>query len=151
MTLRKCFYIGYKGHREAYIYIWFSKEYKVVYVGETNNVRGVIGRAYEHVSLKSGTLKKCLDEKGYDLYELNDLLLLSYSLPPENEFLSEETAYRISVEYLVQYYLQILRKDADEPYQLISHVTPGPFVDHERIKNIAKKISQDFVEVYREG
>lgn len=148
--MRKSFYIGYKGRREAYIYIWFSKEYKVVYVGETNNVNGVVGRANQHVSIGKGTLYNCLDEKGYDLYELNDLLLLSYSLPPEKIFLSEETAYRISVEYLVQYYLQILRKETDEPYQLISHVLPGPFINHERIKNIAKKISDDFIELYKE-
>ena len=148
--MRKSFYIGYKGRREAYIYIWFSKEYKVVYVGETNNVNGVVGRANQHVSMGKGTLYNCLNEKGYDLYELNDLLLLSYSLPSEKIFLSEETAYRISVEYLVQYYLQLLRKETDEPYQLISHVLPGPFVEHERMKNIAKKISDDFIELYKE-
>lgn len=113
-------------------------------------MNGVIGRANQHVSIGAGTLYNCLNEKGYDLYELDDLLLLSYSLPQEKNFLSEETAYRISVEYLVQYYLQILRKEADEPYQLISHVTPGPFIEHERIKNIAKNISEDFIEVYKE-
>ena len=150
MKVRKSFYIGYKGRREAYIYIWFSKEYKVVYVGETNNVNGVVGRANQHVSMGKGTLYNCLNEKGYDLYELNDLLLLSYSLPSEKIFLSEETAYRISVEYLVQYYLQLLRKETDEPYQLISHVLPGPFVEHERMKNIAKNISDDFIELYKE-
>lgn len=148
--MRKSLYIGYKGRQEAYIYIWFSKENKVVYVGQTNNINGVVGRAVQHVTVGTGTLFNCLDEKGLDLYELNDLLLLSYPLPREKKFLSEETSYRISVEYLVQTNLYLMRQYTDDPFQIISHVTTGPYIDLERIKNIAKKISDDFIELYKE-
>ena len=148
--MRQSFYLGYKGLREAYIYIWFSKANRKVYVGQTSNINGVIGRADQHVTIGKGTLYDRLREHGLDLYEVNDLLLLSYPLPQERGFLSEESAYRISVEYLVQVNLHHLRANIDKPYQLISRVQPGPYIDHKKMKNIAKKISDDFIEIYEE-
>ena len=96
--MRKSFYIGYKGKVEAYIYIWFTKSKGLVYVGETNNKNGVIGRANQHVTSNIGTLYNCVYDEGYDLYEIEDFVLLSYPLPREKKYLSEETSYRISVE-----------------------------------------------------
>lgn len=148
--MRKSFYIGYKGRLEAYIYIWFTKSNRLVYVGETNNVNGVVGRAYQHVSSNTGTLYNCVYEEGYDLYEIEDFVLLSYPLPREKRYLSEETSYRISVEYLVQKGLIEKRINLSDPYKLISHVKPGLHTGKKSVQNIANKIIFDFLEVYEE-
>lgn len=146
--MSNAFYIGYKGRLEAYIYIWFSKEKRIVYVGETNNINGVIGRANQHIEHGKGTLYKRIHEKGYELDEINDFILLSYPLPREKRFLSEETSYRISVEYLVQKKLIELRKNVDKPYIVISNVVPGPYTNMKKIEIIADEISNDFVDIY---
>ena len=149
--MRKGLYIGFKGRLEAYIYIWFSKNNALVYVGETKNINGVIGRANQHVSHDSGTLYSRLYDKGYDLDDIDDFILLSYPLPREKRFLSEETSYRISVEYLVQKKLIECRKNCDVPYELVSKVVPGPHTNLMKIDNLANEIVTDFIHIYNEG
>lgn len=146
--MRKSFYIGYKGKLEAYIYIWFTKNNGLVYVGETNNVNGVIGRANQHISSGTGTLYNRVYDEGYNLYDIEDFVLLSYPLPREKKYLSEETSYRISVEYLVQKGLIEKRINLSKPYKLISRVMPGVHTGKRTVQNIANEIIGDFLEVY---
>lgn len=148
--MRRSLYIGYKGRLEAYIYIWFSKSTRLVYVGETNNVHGVVGRANQHVGHSSGTLYHRVYDKGYDLDQIDDFILLSYPLPREKRYISEETAYRISVEYLVQKKLIENRINSPQSYTLISNVEVGPYTDLVSVQNIADNIVADFNEAYNE-
>lgn len=147
--MKKCFCIGYKGQLEAYIYIWFSKENGIVYVGETNNKNGVIGRANQHVC-QDGTLYGRCYEKGYDINLIEDFILLSFPLPRERHFLSEDTGYRISVEYLVQHNIIEMNNRANRYYKVISNISTGPYTNYALIKKIAKEISETFIEVYNE-
>ena len=116
--MNKGLYIGYKGTLEAYIYIWFSKSTGFVYVGETNNAKGVVGRAVQHITNDTGTLYNRVYDKGYDINQIDDFILLSYPLPREKRFTSEETSYRISVEYMVQKKLIEKRIEQERPYQI---------------------------------
>ena len=147
--MRKSMYIGYKGRLEAYIYIWFSKSTQLVYVGETNNRHGVVGRADQHVD-RSGTLYQRVYDKGYNLYQIEDFILLSYPLPREKKYLSEETSYRISVEYLVQKRLTENKIKSNTSYTLVSKVQVGPHIDLVSVQKIADEIAKDFHEVYNE-
>lgn len=147
--MRKSMYIGYKGKLEAYIYIWFSKSTQLVYVGETNNKHGVVGRADQHVD-RSGTLYQRVYDKGYNLYQIEDFILLSYPLPREKKYLSEETSYRISVEYLVQKKLTENKIKSNTFYTLVSNVQVGPHIDLVSVQKIADEIAKDFHEVYNE-
>lgn len=149
--MKKAFYIGFKGRIEAYIYIWFSKKYRLVYVGETNNIHGVVGRANQHVSHSTGTLYSKVYASGYNMDEIDDFILLSFPLPREKRFISADTSYRISVEYMVQQNLIELRKDVDCPYKCISYVTTGPYNDQKKLQRIAKTIAEDFKEIYVEA
>ena len=148
--MRKSMCIGYKGKLEAYIYIWFSKSTQLVYVGETNNRYGVVGRANQHVD-SSGTLYRRVYDKGYDLHQIEDFVLLSYPLPREKKYLSEETSYRISVEYLVQKKLTENKINSDTPYTLVSRVEVGPHTGLVSVQKIADEIAKDFHEVYNEA
>ena len=86
----------------AYIYIWFSKKDKIVYVGMTNNRVGTLGRAAQHLDLK-GTLRQRFEEvRGYSINQSEDLILFTFSLPIKKEFITVEKSYREAVEYLVQ-------------------------------------------------
>lgn len=148
--MRKSLYIGYKGRLEAYIYIWFSKATRLVYVGETNNIHGVIGRANQHVGHSNGTLYHRVYDKGYDIDMIDDFVLLSYPLPRERKYMSEETSYRISVEYLVQKKLIERRIEFKKPYILVSNVEAGPHTSLSSVINIAEDIVQDFCETYED-
>ena len=143
-------YLGYKGKIEAYIYIWFSRSTKLVYVGETNNVHGVVGRANQHIDHTTGTLYQRVYDKGYDLDKIDDFVLLSYPLPREKRYMSEETAYRISVEYLVQKNLIGNKINSMRKYTLISKVETGPYINLVCIQEIANNIVVDFLEAYNE-
>ena len=148
--MNKGLYIGYNGKKEAYIYIWFSKKYRMVYVGETNNVYGVIGRGIQHIKKGEGTLYNKVFERGYNLYDIDDFMLLSYPLPREKKFMTEETSYRISVEYLVQIKLIEQRICVKNPYSIISNVVPGAFTKLKRLDDIANNIVDDFINLYDE-
>ncbi len=147
--MEKSFCLGYKGQIEAYIYIWFSKDNGLVYVGQTNSEYGVIGRANQHVQ-KGGTLYENCYKKGYELNEINDFILLSFPLPREKRFLSEDTGYRISVEFLVQHKLIELNNKAIKKYRFLSYVTPGPYTNLKKIKIIAEEIAEKFIKIYNE-
>ena len=146
--MRKSLYIGYKGRKEAYIYIWFSKEYRFVYVGETANTHGVIGRANQHVEIGEGTLYSRVYDEGYELDDINDFVLLSYSLPRERRFLSDDSGFRTSVEYLIQQKLIEARKNVSDPYKCISNVSTGPYLNLEYIRRLAERIKDDLIDVY---
>lgn len=147
--MNKGFYIGYKGTLEAYIYIWFSKSTGFVYVGETNNIKGVIGRAIQHITNDTGTLYNRVYDKGYDINQIEDFILLSYPLPREKRFTSEETSYRISVEFMVQKKLIEKRIEQEKPYQTVSFVTPGPFIDLAIVQTLSDDIVSDFIDIYQ--
>ena len=149
--MRKSLYIGYKGRLEAYIYIWFSKSTRLVYVGETNNIHGVIGRANQHVGHSTGTLYHRVYDKGYNLDMIDDFVLLSYPLPRERKYLSEETSYRISVEYLVQKKLIERRIVFEKPYMIVSNVEVGPHTNLGSVNSIAEEIVRDFCEAYEDA
>ena len=149
--MRRSMYLGYKGRLEAYIYIWFSKSTKLVYVGETNNIHGVIGRANQHVGHSNGTLYHRVYDKGYDLDQIDDFILLSYPLPREKRYISEETAYRISVEYLVQKKLIENKINSPVNYTLVSTVEVGPHTGLSSLQKIADDIVEDFSSAYIEA
>lgn len=138
--------IGYK-NAHAYIYIWFSKEYRILYVGQTNDKNAVLGRAIAHVS-ENGTLRKrCLDQ-GLKLESITDFVLLSYDLPGERKFISTESSYRLAVEYKVQSGMHNLRGKVNPPFRLISKVTYTDHASESEIVKIAEEILYDFMEIY---
>ncbi|MBE6051190.1 MAG: hypothetical protein E7214_11205 [Clostridium sp.] len=126
------------------IYIWFSIEYGFLYVGETNNKLGIIGRAYQHV-MESGTLYYQVYERiGVDLYNINDLVLCNFPLPNERRYNSRESIYRFAVEYLVQRILIEERKNIKFKFKVISNVKSNDYVENIEVQNIAKCIFEEF-------
>jgi hypothetical protein len=132
----------------AYIYIWFSKTWKIVYVGQTNGHKGTLGRAFEHVS-EGGTLRKRFEEKtGLSLEASKDLYLLSYPLPQKKEYISIESSYRLAIEYYVQINLRKYRGSMDPIFDVISKVVYTDVGSNFSVQNIANDITKKFIATY---
>lgn len=136
----------FDGNRKSYIYIWFSKVHRVIYIGMTNQRVGTLGRAKEHFQPNPiGTLRKRFYEnRGYDIENVEDFTLFSFELPSERMFFSEETSYREAVEFLVQ---DKIRKESINFFpsiQIISKVRPNDRTSNKRIIRLANKIFNKF-------
>lgn len=133
----------------AYIYIWVSKLYSIIYIGMTNNSAGPIGRAGGHFSSKGTFRKRFLEEKGIGIENVQDMILLSFPLPKKQLYISEESSYRESVEYLVQKELQIVRGTLIPSYDIVSwHERFPRRTSNSEVKRIALEIVQDFLTNY---
>jgi hypothetical protein len=133
----------------AYIYIWVSKTFSILYVGMTNNSAGPIGRASGHFSSKGTFRKRFIEEKGIGVEKVEDMILLSFPLPKKQLFISEESSYRESVEYLVQKELQLLRGKLIPSYDVVSwHERFPRRTANTEVKKVASEIVANFESVY---
>jgi len=131
-------------NNSAYIYIWFSKQYKVIYVGMTNNRVGTLGRAAQHLDTK-GTFRERFEEyHGCSINLSDDLILFSFLLPNKKEFLTVERSYREAVEYLVQKDLTTLKAQLKYPFEPVSWVRSNQRITNSVVKNIATEIVNEF-------
>jgi hypothetical protein len=110
----------FEGRGIAYIYLWVTKRWRVVYVGQTNDSVGTIGRACGHLKALGTFRTRFEDLVGVDLEQADDLVLISYALPREPEYTGEESSYREAVEYQVLYRLTLLRGELTPAFKLIS-------------------------------
>ena len=115
----------------------------------TNNSAGPIGRAGGHFSAKGTFRKRFLEEKGIGIENVQDMILLSFPLPKAQLYISEESSYRESVEYLVQKELQIVRGTLTPSYDIVSwHERYPRRTSNSEVKRIASTIVQDFLSNY---
>lgn len=133
----------------AYIYIWVSKLYAILYIGMTNSSAGPIGRAGGHFSSKGTFRKRFIEEKGIGIEKVEDMILLSFPLPKKQLYISEESSYRESVEYLVQKELQLLRGMLYPSYDVVSwHERFPRRTGNTEVKKIANEIVVNFKSIY---
>lgn len=141
-------YSCFDGENKAYIYLWISKKFRIVYVGQTNDRKGTFGRAYSHLE-SNGTLRQCFEDKfGLKLEEADDLILVSYLLPQTQEYLGSESSYREAIEYLVQKKLRDIRGDLIPRFDLISRVRYSDRVSSVQLEQYAGKIIENFINHY---
>lgn len=133
----------------AYIYIWVSKSTSVLYVGMTNNEAGPIGRANGHF-IRNGSFRKRFDQyRGYGIENISDLILISFPLPKELKYISVESSYRESVEYLVQKELQVMRGSLSPSFDVVSwHDRFPKRTGNSEVISIANGIVDSFKSIY---
>lgn len=117
-------YIGncFAGSGRGYIYILYTKTHHSLYVGQTNDRSGVVGRLCAHVSSDGTFRKRLLEREGISLDEVDDLHVFSYCLPKDPRFISVDRTYREGVEYLVQKQLHTVRGRLRPFMRIVSHV-----------------------------
>jgi hypothetical protein len=139
---------SFDGNNKAYIYIWLSKLWQVLYIGQTNDASGTLSRAVSHVQA-NGTFRQRFENKtGVRLEKAKDLVLISFLLPQENEYLSIESSYREAVEYLVQLEMHDIRGSLEPSYKIISNVRYNDRAAYSATQKIAKQIILDFQDTY---
>ena len=132
----------------AYVYLWVSKRWRVLYVGQTNDPAGTLGRAYGHV-LPDGSLRRRFEEEvALPLERADDLVLLSYPLPRRPEYGTRASSYRLAVEYLVQAALWDVRTRVDPSFMLISTVTTNARTRDTEVRTLAASITAAFEAAY---
>jgi hypothetical protein len=142
--LSNCF----EGRGTAYIYLLISKKWRIVYVGQTNNTLGTVGRIYGHLGI-FGTFRLRFEElTGVGLEEADDLFLISYALPQMPEYTGEESSYREAVEYQVLYQLTFLRSELAPAFRLISVNRYNDRVPNSSVEKCAELIVNDFKAKY---
>lgn len=133
----------------AYIYIWYSKKARIAYVGQTNERHGVVGRASAHIS-RHGTLRtRLLEKDGSSIEDFDDWVLMSYRFPFIKKYISNESSYRLAVEYLVQTLLIEERGKLNPPLRLISNVTYTDYCNSVQVRRLASEIIEEFKSSYR--
>ena len=133
---------------KAYVYLWLSKRHRVLYVGQTYGGQGTLGRAAQHVC-RDGSLRLRFEaEVGLPLERADDLVLISFTLPQDQKYLSSASTYRESVEYLVQAELWDARAECSPPFTIISKIRTSPRASEPAVRRIAEGIVADFVRLY---
>lgn len=133
------------GKDRAYIYIWYSIGYKVIYVGMTNNRLGTLGRAFQHLC-SNGTLRTNFEQElGFCIDDTDDFRLFSFLLPQEKIFTSVERSYREAVEYLIQKQLIERQSITNIYYKIISWVRDSPRSSNSYVRSIATEIVETFI------
>jgi hypothetical protein len=139
----------HNGIDTAYIYIWVSKSSSLIYIGMTNNSCGPIGRAHGHFNSTGTFRKRFLQEKGIGIESVQDMILLSFPLPKKRLYISEETSYRESVEYLVMKELQLSKGRLIPNYEIVSwHERFPRRTSNSEVKRIANDIVSEFTSNY---
>lgn len=137
----------FDGSKKAYIYIWVSEKQKCMYIGETNDRRGTLGRAIGHLGSK-GTLRQRVEERlGVRLESIDDFVLYTFPLPREDRYLGLESSYRQSIEYHVQIRLLEERGKRIPKYKIISNVKASHRNNELITKEIAECIFNGFIKL----
>jgi len=132
-------------NQRAYIYIWFTRNYKSVYVGQTNSECGTLGRAYAHLK-NHGTLReRFYDAEGMPIEVIDDLYLTSFKLPKKKKYTSVESSFRLAVEYLVQVKLNEVRSTTKPNFRIISNVTYTDYCSDKEVIRISDNIIKSFL------
>jgi len=139
----------FNGVGQSYIYIWLSKNHQVVYVGMTNRYSGTIGRADGHFNVTGTFRKRFIQNKGYNIERVTDMILLSFPLPNKKEYYSEERSYREAVEFLVHKELLRKRTKVNPTYDVVAWVRDAPKrTGNYEVQKLANEISQAFFAQY---
>ena len=135
------------GLGRGYIYILYTKVERQLYIGQTNERGGVIGRLADHIG-SSGTFRSRLNEHGYDLDKIHDLHVFAYLLPNDPRFTGTNRTHREGVEYLVQKRLHSLRGKLNPPMKIVSFVDPKGAAEQVVVRRVADQVIEAFLGAY---
>jgi len=130
-----------------YVYILYTVYPEAfVYVGETEDLNGAIGRLAGHVKLNNpGTfIKKFIENSNYDLSCLKDIHMIAFDVSEYEIFTGAiNKTRRRALEYMLHF--KILGFSCDDsvkiPYTVVSHVqTQERFISDKNINAICNEI-----------
>lgn len=89
--------------RRDWLYVIVAPHWKALYIGQTTNARGVLGRLAEHLGRSGGSTfrSRLQDIHGYEDLEIGEVRLWAWHLEPSHGPFAE-LDYREATEFLLQ-------------------------------------------------
>jgi hypothetical protein len=121
---------GEVGVAVGYVYAVVLPTHRVLYIGQTRNALGALGRLAQHVSYSSSaTLRQRVSRHlGYDEVSLGPLRYLACPLGDEREFCGTSSVYREAVEAVTQARILNVLYDVGVSLVVLSHVERNGYV-----------------------
>lgn len=127
----------------GYIYIIFSAGVnKALYIGQTRQQLGALGRFSQHISLANSNtfIQRVCAVKGFDSVKLEDVNFFAYRLPDIQCFHGKSRDYREAVEYLVQSEVLNLVCENKIAIPVVSRVVSNPYKRELFVQRASKEI-----------
>jgi hypothetical protein len=136
------------GADRGYIYVLYSKNQHALYVGQTNDRAGTIGRLNAHISINGTFRIRLLEKEGVGLDEIDDLHMFSFSLPKDPRFTGLDRSYREGVEYLVQKHLHSVRGSLRPFMRIVSNVEYNDTAQLTLVQSTALEVFNEFLRTF---
>lgn len=129
--------------RKPQIYIIsIMKPEPLVYVGQTCQKNGVLGRFYQHMS--GGTLTEIMSENG--IREFEDVSVLAIDLSEYSIFDDVYSRKREALEFLIQREMKVEGCKTPVPFKVVSRVYHNGEVSNHKIEKLAKRIVKNIID-----
>jgi hypothetical protein len=137
------------GSRRGVVYIGFSRQARIAYVGQTAGGGGVIGRWSHHLSASTSSFWRRVDERGEcSADSISDLEVFASELGSEPQWNGAESSYREAAEYLVQVGLRGVSGDLVPYLRIISEVRANETCELRIVRDRAAEILSGFLALY---
>lgn len=121
--------------------ICIMKPEPLVYVGQTCQKKGVLGRFHQHMS--DGTLTTIMKEKGINEFE--EISVIAIDLSEYSIFNDVYNRKREALEYIIQREMKAEGCKTAIPFKVISRVYYNSEVVNQKIEKLAKKIVKNII------
>lgn len=129
--------------RKPQVYIiCVMKPEPVVYIGQTCQKNGVLGRFFQHMS--GGTLTKIMWGNG--IHEFEDVSVIAFDLSEYGIFEDVYSRKREALEFLIQREMKVVGCKSFIPFKVISKVYYNGEVTNPQIEKYAKQIMKKVIE-----
>jgi hypothetical protein len=126
--------------QKPYVYcICILRPSAFVYIGQSAEKRGVLGRFIGHVS-KDGTLMKKTKEAG--VVDFEDVTVVAMDLTDYHIFDGLYSRSRTALEFLIHSSMKAKGCKANTPFEVISYVSNCSLIHDENIQRIAKEVTE---------
>lgn len=130
--------------RKPFIYfIAILKPVALLYVGQTCQRYGVLGRFFQHLE-PDGTLRNRAIEAGIDDFE--NISIIAVDLSKHNKFGNAYNRYRDALEFLLHCEMKAKGCKSKIPFEVISNVRANIFVNDFELQKLSKEIANEIVD-----
>lgn len=129
--------------RKPQIYIiCVMKPKPVVYVGQTCQKNGVLGRFFQHMT-PGGTLTEIMSEN--EIYEFEDISVVAVDLSEYGIFNDVHSRKREALEFIIQREMKVEGCKSSIPFKVVSRVYHNSEVANHRLDKLAKQIVKNII------
>ncbi|WP_020375129.1 hypothetical protein [Sulfobacillus thermosulfidooxidans] len=124
--------------RHPFLYVLCLPDLKAVYVGETADALGILGRIHGHLT-SGGTLRQRLEAYEYSIRSVDELGRMTIVIVDLIEFdpQAQLVLLRRALEYLVQQALRTIGCQTETQFVVISTVRPTERIYDKDVRDIA--------------